>query len=144
MHLVKTGDNSIVQNRLSHLVLRLTGTVTLRWPLKSSEFVSNLVARLAAANWSIWRAFPGCFASKKITKQLQRIGLQSPGNGDKFHDVDAPFATLIFGNERLRSPEFPGQNLPANTGAFPHCDKKVDQPLMLVRSKCFWHLPPGQ
>jgi hypothetical protein len=79
------------------------------------------------------------FARHKAPEKLHRIGIQRPGNGDKFDQVDPPLAALIFGDEGLWPAEFASQNLLADPGFMSHCGKKLDQALMFVRSKGFLH-----
>lgn len=98
------------------------GTVTLWWPLKSSEFDatprSDITRGLAGFSFSFGGLFSG-----KVAKEPDRIGAQGASNGDELNNIDTALATFILGYEGLGSSELLGQSVLANAGVFPHCDK---------------------
>jgi hypothetical protein len=144
-----------------------TGTVTLWWPPKSSEFGAILwlltvacdheASRCAGDQWvfaglakwprpldvgSPGRTL-GRLSCHKIPEQLDRIGTKSAGNLNKFNNVDAALAPFVFGDERLRPAQLFGQCLLSNARGMSHCDKGGDQPGIFGGFEGLLHVPPG-
>jgi hypothetical protein len=55
-------------------------------------------------------------------EQPNRVGAESAGNRQKFNDVKAPLASLVFRDKRLRSFEPLGDLLLGKAGAFARFD----------------------
>jgi len=64
---------------------------------RSEGWHSGLFGRIAPPGW-------GCFTFYKIAEQPNGIAPDGPDDGDKFDDVQPPFATFIFGNKGLWLP----------------------------------------
>jgi hypothetical protein len=96
---------------------------------------------------AISRPFPGRFglrfASDEFPEKLYRIALQSPHDCDKFNQVNAAFAALIFGDERLRFPELFSQDLLPDVGLLPHCDKHRNEAVIFRGFQGLLHAPPS-
>jgi hypothetical protein len=95
-----------------------------------------------------WRAFsPGLlarFGRHKFPEQLHRVGIQGTRNGDKFYEVNAPLAALVFGNERLGLSKLCRQFLLPDARGMSHCDKHRHEPFIFSRFEGLSHAPPGQ
>jgi hypothetical protein len=64
----------------------------------------------------------------EIPEELDRIGAERTCNGNKFDDIKAPFATLIFGDEGLRTIEPFCPCLLTHPGGMSHRDKGGNEP----------------
>src|SRR5262249_45112941 len=109
----------------------------------ASNLMALLRTKTCLAAGSLARRFDW-FCCQKILEQLQRIGPQSPGNGDELDEVDPAFATLILGDERLRSAELLRQGLLPHAGSMSHCDKQLDQAGIFRGFEGLLQGPPSQ
>ena len=78
------------------------------------------------------RGWPGSVHSaNKRAQDFNRIGADRLGNSDKFNDVDASFATFIFGYKRLRPFEPLGELLLRQIGLGACFDHQLAEDLLL-------------
>lgn len=64
----------------------------------------------------------------ELLQQLRRRNVHRPANLDEFRHIQPPLAALVFGDERLRSPQPPGQldlRQPGLIARFAHQAKKL-------------------
>jgi hypothetical protein len=121
----------------------VTGGSDALFAVEVERIRSNLVALSRGQLSAISTAFRR-LSSNEFPKQLDRIGPQGAGNRDKFNDVDAALAALVFGYERLGPAQFLGKSLLANARAFPHRDKSRNEPGVFGRFERLLHAPPEE
>lgn len=76
---------------------------------------------------------------QKLLEQPDRVGVHGPGDGDKFHEIDAALAALVFGDKGLRLAELFRQPMLTDAGFLSHCDKKGDQPSIICGFEGLFH-----
>jgi hypothetical protein len=69
-------------------------------------------------------------------------GIDTDGSGDfnEFDDVKTAFAAFVFGDERLRAPQFSGEVNLGEAGRIPGLDKKEAEAFVVSCENRFRHL----